>query len=490
MDRLIKEGLKQRAAEVTVPADAWERQRALLGAAPAHRPWWRRRWGVVAEVALFALLMTGLVVAGLADGPGRPGGGEPPPVVADPPAGDQLNPVVAPPTPSVVVAPDIQGLTPPQEEVLALASSAMGVQGGQLTLSRIALTDGLWRLEFQGDGRAFTRSGGPMPVDLRKGVYSHIVPVDWITYEIDAASGEIRSTETRGAAIDTNRTDLEHYRGYVVEGGERTILRLVNADGSREGRDLTVWVPEGALDAGNLDLWHLTYGTGRLVDVWGLTNGSGEVLAYRIEMEERPSEAVLDHDLVHGIPLPDGAKVTRAIHQEAAGYLLEGYTVESLTAWYEEQMPRYGWEMGKPPVPGQQGVLRFVALGWQEANIAMLPYEKGVQFILSWGMTRLGNGEQAVAAVFLELGDDPTFEHFPRTPGTAVGEFHGGGPAPGETIPAMFETRVREADDGTWEVELNRIWDGGKRTTWSFRVEQTGVVHRLGQTGDLPPVKP
>ncbi|MFZ5815934.1 MAG: hypothetical protein ACOY93_11595 [Bacillota bacterium] len=485
MDRLIKEALEQRAAEVMVPPDAWERQRTLLATAQP-KPWWHR-WGMVVEAAALVLVMTGLVVAGLASSPARPGGGERPPAVVDPPAEEQLNPHVAPPAPRVVVAPDLQGLTPPQEEVIAIASSSLGAQGGQLTLSQIALADGLWRLEFRGDGRAFTRSGGPMPLDRRKGAYSHIVPVDRISYEIDAASGEIRSTETRGAAIDTQRTDLERYRGYVVEGGERTILRLVKADGSREGRDLTVWVPGQALTESGLDLWHLAYGTGRVVDVWGLTSGPGEVLAYRIKMEERPSEAVLDHDLIHGIPLPEAAKATRAIYQDGAGYLLEGYTVDSLIAWYMEQMPRYGWDSGKPMFSrGESRVVQFEHPGWEFVSLAVLPYEKGVQFTLSWGMTRLGMAEHAVAAVFREIGDDPTFKDFPRTPGTAVGEINIGGPSPGETIPALFETRVRMVDDGAWEVELFLSWERVKYTRWRFRVEQNGVVHRLGQTGDLP----
>lgn len=59
-----------------------------------------------------------------------------------------------------------------------------------------------------------------------------------------------------------------------------------------------------------------------------------------------------------------------------------------------------------------------------------------------------------------------------------------------ETIRATFETRVRTYADGAWEVELVRSWGEGLRTIWRFRVEQDGVVHALGQSGDLPPVKP
>lgn len=182
-------------------------------------------------------------------------------------------------------------------------------------------------------------------------------------------------------------------------------------------------------------------------------------------------------------------KVTKAIYRDGAGYTLAGRTVEELKEWYLEQMPRYGWQQGKPlkPSNGEEQVLRFAISGWQYAEVAIRPDPNGVQFSLTWGMTRLGNQEQAVAAVFRDLGDDPAFRQFPRTPGTAGGEINIGGPVPGVTIPAAFETRVRSVSDGSWEVELIRSWGDGPHTIWSFQVEPDGVVNRLGQSGDLPP---
>jgi hypothetical protein len=423
MDRLIKKALEERAAAAVVPADAWERQQALLLAAGAgesklaRRPWWRR-WGTIFEVAAFGILMVGLLGVGITYGPlRRTGGGNHGAHTVSPPSHDDLNLVVNPPTPHVVVAPGLPVLTPPEGSLtqaqiiaagIAAVNKATAMGGGQLTLSSIALVDGRWALTFRGDGRAFTFSGGPRPSDSRKGVYSHVAPVDQLTYKIIGATGEIYGTGSTGGALATSRTDLEHYRGFIISGGEQTTLRLVRADGGREGRDLVVWMPGQALSESGLDLWHLNYGTGRLIDVWGLTTAPGEVLAYRLAMTDRPGEALLDHDLIHGIPLPDGVKPTTAIFQSVLGYRLEGATVASLKAWYEEQMPRYGWQLGKPRTPssGNAQVLRFVTGGWQYAEVAILPDAKGAQFTLTWGGTRPVDQDGTVHARG-ESGDQP-----------------------------------------------------------------------------------
>ncbi|MDF2629269.1 MAG: hypothetical protein K0R39_3100 [Symbiobacteriaceae bacterium] len=505
VDRLIKDGLTERAAEVTVPADAWEQQKALLMAdgAPApgvpHRPWWRR-WALGAEVAVSLILTIGLVAVGRMHGPQPTGDGVD--QVTPPPMIDDLNPLAPPPVPRVVLAPDLPAVTPPEgslplaqiiDAAVAEVSKDSQVRGGQLTLSHIALVGGRWELSFQGDGRAYSFSGGPAPIDSRKGAYSHVVPLREITLQLTPTTGEIYGARVTGAPLAAGRTDLEHYRGYIVSGGQQTTLRLVRADGGREGRDLVIWVPGQALKESGLDLWHLNYGTGRLIDVWGLTTAPREVLAYRIEMKERPDEALLVNDLIHGIPVPDGAQANRGIRGNGERFTLEGHTVASLAAWYAEQMPEYGWEVGKPltPASGEAKVLRFVILGWQAAEITILPDPQGVQFTLTWNSTGFGNQEQAVDAVFRDLADDPVFQRFPRTVGAAMGTINIGGPPPGVTIPATFETRVRMYPEGGWEVELVRSWgDAGLHTTWTFRVEQDGVVHHLGQSGDQPPAIP
>lgn len=174
------------------------------------------------------------------------------------------------------------------------------------------------------------------------------------------------------------------------------------------------------------------------------------------------------------------------------GYTLEGATVGSLKAWYLEQMPRYGWELAKPvPFPTDSPqVWRFVTRGWQYAEVAILPDSKGAQFTLTWGGTRPENEAQALTAVFRLLHDAPAFAQFPHTPGKAQGELNIGGPPPGETIPATYETRVRTMPDGTWAVELVRSWGQGLHTTWSFRVEQEGTIHGGEPSGDQPPAIP
>lgn len=134
-----------------------------------------------------------------------------------------------------------------QAQIIAAGIAALdkgaGVHGGQLTLSDIALVDGRWALTFRGDGRAFAFSGGPMPWDDRKGAYSHVAPVEQLTVQIIGATGEIYGTGSTGGALVSGRTDLEHYRGFIVSGGQQTTLRLVRADSGREGRDLVVRRP-------------------------------------------------------------------------------------------------------------------------------------------------------------------------------------------------------------------------------------------------------
>jgi hypothetical protein len=530
MDDLIRDALEERAAEAILPPDAWERQKALLmeaglvkaasepvpppapvpapalasASAPASgfpRPW-ARRLGKVAEVAAVMLLAAGLVALGAAYGSHRLGGRPDRTTrTVDPPVSEELNPRVAAPAPRVVIAPGLPSLTPPpgsltQEQIVAagvaLLEKGTGVHGGQMTLTGISLVDGRWELEFRGDGRAIWFSSGPRPQDPRKGVYSHVVSVGRLTCQLSAATGELYATGITGSAPNLDKDLLEHYRGYIVSGGDQMTVRLVRADGSREGRDLTVWVTGQALQQSGLELWQLNYGVGRAVDIWGVTIAPGEVLADRLEMPDRPGEELLAHDVIHGIPRPDGAMPTKGIYRDGAGYTLAGATVESLTAWYSEQMPKYGWEWGKAPEPASPDakVIRFVTFGWQDVSIAILPDPQGVQFTLSWSMTRLGNEDQAVDAVFRDLGDDPAFAQFPRSPGTAPGTLNIGGPAPGATIPATYETRVQRYPDGAWDVRLIRSWGNGAQTIWTFRVEETGVVHHLGQSGDQPPAIP
>lgn len=501
MDRLIKSTLEELAADPPVPADAWERQKALLlatGIVQKEMQARRRRWrvGTVIEVAVAAVLLLGLAVAGVTYGHLRAGGQNGGHAVV-PPAQDDLNPHVSPPATFVTVAPDLPQLTPPagskpQEQIIAAAMDAVSRsgmhRGGQLTLTQISLEGELWDLEFQGDGRTYTFSHGPRPQDPRRGAYSHVTPLGKVTVDVRGSTGEIYGIGQTGAPPITNRKDMEHYRGYIVTGGEQVSLRLVRADGGREGRDLTVWVTGESLRAGGLELWQLNYGVGKQIDVWGLTVATGEVLAYRVQMSDRPSEALLDHDVLNGIPLPDGAQVSTRGYDRAE-FTLDGYTLSALKAWYEAQLPRYGWQLGKTyTADGNLGdTLRFVTYGWQDAEIKLSPTENGVKVALTWNITRLVNQDQAVNAFFRRFGDDPTFAQFPRAAGKAEGRINIGGPPPGESIPATFETRVRTLSDGNWEVDFVLSWGDGQSSTWGFQVQQNAGIDSLGRWGDLPP---
>lgn len=100
--------------------------------------------------------------------------------------------------------------------------------------------------------------------------------------------------------------------------------------------------------------------------------------------------------------------------------------------------------------------------------------------------------QEAVDAVFTKVGSDATYGQFPRSIGSQSGELSVGGPPPGQTIPAIYETKVTQLDDGAYEVRLIRRWgrDFDFGTTWIFRVEPTGIVRDPVQVGDEPPHVP
>jgi hypothetical protein len=47
---------------------------------------------------------------------------------------------------------------------------------------------------------------------------------------------------------------------------------------------------------------------------------------------------------------------------------------------------------------------------------------------------------------------------YPKTPGKVSGIIHGGGPAPGITIPGEFETKVEKKSKNTYIVTLTHYW--------------------------------
>gem|GEM_PF-4434754 len=83
-------------------------------------------------------------------------------------------------------------------------------------------------------------------------------------------------------------------------------------------------------------------------------------------------------------------------------------------------------------------------------------------------------------AVFRKVGDNPTYKMFLRTIGVTEGSINIGGLAPGESIPASFETEASRIDQGAHQVQLMRRWKQGNNsfsTTCSFKVDADGTVH-------------
>lgn len=276
------------------------------------------------------------------------------------PTDPALNPRVTPPAPSVTVASDLPfveappGMVSQQESVQKAVAAAHYPMPVVLTRLDFDTANGMWMAHFSTGGRvAMAPASHPAPArvsddpaEQRKDEYSWYSIASEVTLALDGRTGEVRGGGFSGGAPGLSRTDLEHYRGRILTGGEEVVLRLINQDGSPEGRDLMVDVPNGALTNG-LALWQLTYGMGRVLDVWGLTGPEGRVAAYRLSLPHPPDEALLANRLVASVPVYRGA-YDQPDQASRRLLLAQGATVSQVAAWYKASMPAYGWGPASP----------------------------------------------------------------------------------------------------------------------------------------------
>lgn len=274
--------------------------------------------------------------------------------LANLPADPALNPRVTPPVASVTVSPELPRVEAPpgmisQQEAIEKAVAIERKMGAVLVLAdmRFDQQNNGWELRFRTDERiaAAPRSHppetmSPDPIERRKQRRSWFSLATELHLFLDGRTGEVRGSGFRGGRIDPDHPDLEHYRGRIVIGGDTVVLRLINQDGSPEGRDLAVDIPQDAL--GGLAVWHLEYGVGRILDVWGLTGPGGRVVAYRVAMPDPPDETLLRYGLVAGVPMyPEAVERPGADGRRAL--LAPRATAAEVLAWYRAQMPVYGW---------------------------------------------------------------------------------------------------------------------------------------------------
>ncbi|HEY3366750.1 MAG TPA: hypothetical protein VGK74_16995 [Symbiobacteriaceae bacterium] len=318
--------------------------------------------------------------------------------VAAPGGDSKLNPHVTVGPGTVKITPDLPTVTPPagwlsQAEIQQKAMNAVsanGGPGGMLTLTAIRPDEpnGLWVVEFATDGRQVS---GPHshpaltnwpkdPVEQRKAGTSDVRILSAITYAFDARTGEGRGGGFRGGAPDLSRSDLEHYRGRIVSAGLNVQLRLTRPDGTRDGRDLDVWVPQEAL-GNRLSLWQLKYGAGRQLEVWGLTGRPATIAAYRLSMVDPPGEELLQNDLVGDVP----AYPEAAYGPDPEGWMsfvAKNSTPDQVWDWYAKQMPKYGWHLqdGTSAAPKDRSVRRsFRNDAWEQVTVEITGLPEGVR---------------------------------------------------------------------------------------------------------------
>lgn len=103
---------------------------------------------------------------------------------------------------------------------------------------------------------------------------------------------------------------------------------------------------------------------------------------------------------------------------------------------------------------------------------------------------------KAVASVMQEAVG---IGNFPLKPGKVKGVIHGGGPAPGITVPGEFETQIASIGTGIYEVTLTEYWNstdfhGGNADPdklmlshfWKYKATPTQVT-LIDNGGDFPP---
>lgn len=317
-----------------------------------------------------------------------------------------LNPHVTPPPGRVQVAPDLPAATAPlgmlsQQQVIAQVLDSYRNSPDRLTLSKVKFNpfDNLWEVTLTVDDPnlavrprstpgLFTTND---PVERRKQDHSWLCVASELHGFLDGRTGQGRGGGHACGAPDRSRTGLEHYRGVILYGGETTILRLINPDGTREGRDLAIDIPQSVLDADHLALWQVQYGVNRTLDVWGLTGPQKRVVAYRLAMSDPPPEALLHWSVAAGVPVYPGA-LDRGGDPDRSVFLARATDAAQLIRWYEEQMPAYGWQrQGVSQGPGQ--AIQFRGAGGVVVQLGMTPVPDGTEIALTWVSGRPAAGQ-------------------------------------------------------------------------------------------------
>ena len=308
-----------------------------------------------------------------------------------------LNPHVLPPPGRVQAAPDLPTITAPpgmisQQEAMARALEWESKNGARLTLSQVKFDtlNNMWEVDFTVDDAniAVSPRSHPAeftsndPVEQRKQRRSWFCLAKEFHIFLNGRTGESKGGGFACGEPDRSRTDLEHYRGVMVDGGETTILRLLNPDGNPEGRDLRVAIPQSVLDADHLALWQIEYGVNRTLEVWGLTGPQQQVVAYRIDLSAPPPERLPNWRLVAGVPVYPGA-FDRPDHPDRRLLLAKGADVASVMNWYDEQMPTYGWKhLAVSQGPGQ--AIQFRGAGGVVVQLSITPVSAGTEIALTW----------------------------------------------------------------------------------------------------------
>lgn len=332
------------------------------------------------------LLVSLLLAAGCSSAPATPKPATSTPPATSASATDPVNPTVTPPKGEIKVAPDLVVTNAPSDggylsaqdaQAKAIALMAKSHEYGVLTLSSLQfdLANKTWEAKFTTDGRLaaaprshpaeFTSND---PVEQRRQAHSWTSIASTINIALDGTTGEPRGGGFSSAKAEPTRSDLEHYRGVILEGGEVVKLRLTKPDGSREGRDIEVSLPQDVLAAANLPLWQVQYGAGRQLEVWGLSGRPNVVVAYKVALKSPPPpESLLAAGLMYGVPLYPGAYI------KDGAMVIKNGDLKGIQEWYATQLPLYGFQPAGPEGDFENAAWDHIRLSFatQDGAVAM-----------------------------------------------------------------------------------------------------------------------
>lgn len=319
--------------------------------------------------------------------------------VSSPPSEPGLNPHVTLPPGRIQVAPNLPTVTAPagmvsQQSVVDQVLAAHRADPARLTLSRVTFdtANTMWEVALTVDDANIAveprshpnEATSSDPVERRKELRSWWCVASELHGFVDGRTGEGKGGGHACKAVERSRTDLEHYRGVILTGGETVVLRLLNPDGTPEGRDLTVNVPQDVLDAAHLGVWQVQYGINRTLEVWGLTGPSKQVVAYRVAMPEPPPQSLLQWNLFDGVPFYPGAFILPRV-DSAQGPVLSapGAGPAAVLSWYSEQMPKFGWQK-LPGKAAAESVLQFKGAGGVVEQLSVTQAADGTHIAITW----------------------------------------------------------------------------------------------------------